>query len=221
MNSIERLLKKEEELKEIRKKGERVWDEFREIAQEITPDQLTELGYEKAKEVCKIIFHLVSEERYEELSVALRKLELAEYPESEGAVWYPDINKIPGLSLKEKYILDEAFIRFRIGEFINLSCPLMQKTGLVKERLKESAEFLTQKGVLKKYYRLGCQNCGEEDIFDEETIQEIFSEEKTPYCMECDKEMFRDKDELRADLENGPDVVYRVEKQPEDVKWRK
>ena len=221
MHSVEKLLKKDEELKELRKEEQRIWGELSEIARKIMPDQLKALGYEKAKEVSKIIFSHISGERKKEISEVLRTLELSEHPESEGAVWYPDINEIPELSAEQKHVLDEAVVRFRVGEFINLSCPLMQRTGLSKAQLKASAAFLAEKGVLKKYYHLCCQNCSEEGLFDEEDIQKIFDEEKTPYCMECDEEMFPDKEELKAELSNGPEIIYRVEKQPKDVAWRR
>lgn len=220
METIEKLLKKEEELKEIRKEEQRIWGELREIAQEVTPAHLTELGYDKAQEIYKIVIRFLWEEREEELSAVLRELELAEHPESKGAIWYPDINEIPGLSLQEKHLLDEAVNRFRVGEFINLSCPLMQKTGIAKDQLRASAEFLTEKGVLKKYYHLGCQRCGEKALFDEETIQSILNEEDFIYCIECDDEMFSDKVALKAELESDPDTAYRIEKHPKDVTWR-
>ena len=149
MHSVEKLLKKDEELKELRKEEQRIWGELSEIARKIMPDQLKALGYEKAKEVSKIIFSHISGERKKEISEVLRTLELSEHPESEGAVWYPDINEIPELSAEQKHVLDEAVVRFRVGEFINLSCPLMQRTGLSKAQLKASAAFLAEKGVLK------------------------------------------------------------------------
>ena len=221
MNSIERLFEKEEELKEVRKEEQRVWGELKEAAKKVVPDQLTSLGYEKAKEVSKIISSHISDERMEEISAVIRALELSEHPESAGAVWYPDINEIPGLSLQEKHLLDEAVNHFRVGEFITLSCSLMQKTGITKDQLRASAEFLTEKGVLKKCYHLDCQICGEKGLFDEETIQSILNEEEFIYCIECDDEMFSDKVALKAELESDPDTAYRVEKQPKDVEWKR
>lgn len=220
MNNVEKLINKKMELEEIEKEDRRVWKEIREIAQGVTPEQLTSLGYDRAKGAYRILLQHVSEERGKELSAALRKLELKEHPESEGAVWFPEINEIPCLTLEEKYLLDEAVSHYRVGEFIDLSCQLMKETGISKEHLKTSAEFLSGKGVLCRHYCLGCRSCGEYAFYGEDIIQELLNGEIRAYCTECEKDIFEDKEELRAQLEGCPEAIYRVEKQPRYVPWR-
>lgn len=153
----------------VKRKQQALWKKMDEMAKQIKPDMLLSLGYEKAKKIYNILrFHDIDEK---EFTAVLRTLELEEHPESKEALWYPQINAVEGLDSNEKYKLDCAINQYRIGEFIDLGSAMMSRLNIPKEKLKNALEFLVKEGVLEKYYKLACQNCGERGLFDMGKIQ--------------------------------------------------
>ena len=96
-----------------------------------------------------------------------------------------------------------------------------KEKGMQKPLMVIGARQIGKTYIIKEFCKKKFKNYIYINLFEQTEIIKIFDEEKTPYCMECDEEMFPDKEELKAELSNGPEIIYRVEKQPKDVAWRR
>lgn len=152
-----------------------------------------------------------------EISKIIEEMKIEEYPELLGVHHFPELRNIDFLTEEQKKKLDEYLARYRKGNYVSLSG--FRRITTDSHKVKQTENFLIEKGIVEERYFVLCPYCGEGHLSNElnkeereqlELLLKNPDEEDRyekliqflPYCcMEC---------ECEPDLDHISDLKYKT-----------
>lgn len=136
-------------------------------------DLLKNLPYEDMKKIYTMTrYSFNNEEQYRKLKKIYQEAKLKKYPILRRAHYYPIINDMDFLSDKQKKELDYALKAFE-GSYINLDSTRWCDLKFNDQKTYKILEFLYNKKIIKKVYKLRC-HCGSAECEDEYITEEEY-----------------------------------------------
>lgn len=133
-----------------------------ELNQQFDMAEFMKLDYDEAKEMFNTLKpNLPYDTQRKEVAEALEQLKMKKYPILKVAHYYPVINEMDSLSDESKHKLDEVLFGLRQGSYVTTRSRAWSDLKFSTEMTEKVLEFLYDKGVVEKMYKILCK-CGDD-----------------------------------------------------------
>lgn len=166
---LQEIVKENEDYKKLKEECNKKYAKLKLINNGINLEEVKQLTYQQIKSLYELTKYCIEDDSIQNgLKEIYKEAKIKEYPILGKAHHYPILNELDFLTDKQKNEIDETLVRFYGGDIIT-NCSAWRDLKLTKEQTEKVLEFLYNKGLATRTYRILCEcGCSKKYITEEQ-----------------------------------------------------